>query len=212
MIKKVIILFLVATSGVFFASGCLKTDRGDLKNSYLFDQPKQFSNFELETSKGAFTQENLKEKLTLIFFGFTSCPDVCPLELSQLANALEGLSVDEKKLVQGVFVSVDPKRDALEKLTDYVNFFSEDLIGGRVDSPAKLLSITSQLGSYFEIIPTKENSLENKKADKLINYTIDHTTSLIIINPNSLYAGISPSPHDVSNLTEDIKTLIKIYF
>lgn len=85
--------------------------------------------FTLHSSQGEFSLEQLRGKVALLYFGYTKCPDVCPTSLAFLTQALNELSDDELKAVQGVFISVDPKRDNFQVLDDYVSYFHPNLMG-----------------------------------------------------------------------------------
>ena len=192
--------FFIPLLFVFLIS-CSSENNSEFKNSYLFEKAKAMSDFELETKSGTFTKENLKNKITVIYFGFTSCPDICPMELSLLGEAFKKLSESEQTKVQGLFVSVDPQKDSLEIVDNYATFFHPNFIGSRINHPAKLLSFTTQLGAYYEKVQLDDE-----------NYTMNHTSSFTIIDPNGLYAGLSPTPHTLEDLVFDIQSLIQYYF
>ena len=85
--------------------------------------------FTLLSSQGKFSLKQFRGKVVLLYFGYTKCPDVCPTSLAFLSQALNELSDDELKSVQGVFVSVDPRRDTVQVLDEYVSYFHPNLIG-----------------------------------------------------------------------------------
>jgi len=79
--------------------------------------------FSLVSASGPVELKALRGKVVVVFFGYTTCPDVCPTSLGVLSNALSGLRDTELKRVQGLFISVDPERDTLEKLQKYGRYF-----------------------------------------------------------------------------------------
>ena len=100
----------------------------------LLETPRKFSGLELTDHQGRpFTSTNLQGKWTLFFFGFTSCPDICPTTMSTAANLYESLSSEDQKLLQFTMISLDPERDTTEKLAQYVPYFNKDFIGVTVE-------------------------------------------------------------------------------
>jgi protein SCO1/2 len=129
--------------------------------------------FILYSSQGEFSLQQLRGKVVLLYFGYTKCPDVCPTSLAFLSQALNELSDDEMKSVQGVFVSVDPKRDTFQVLDDYVSYFNPNLVGvtgseNEIEQVAKLYGVKYQ-----------EVELEGSAFD----YAIDHSSVTYLITP-----------------------------
>lgn len=158
--------------------------------TFLFDNPRSFKDFSLvDYNNQAFTPENLKGKWTLVFFGFTYCPDVCPTTLALLNRFYQqqqttGLATD----LQIVLVSVDPARDTPEKLYDYVRFFNQDFVG-----------VT---GEFLDLhrFATQLNIPFSKAPGGGENYTIEHSANIAIINPQGHYVGFFRSPLALSKL------------
>ena len=96
----------------------------------LLDTPRKFSEFELTDHHGElFTSAQLKGKWSLLFFGFTHCPDICPTTMATAAKLYESLSFEDKGKLQVVMISLDPERDTTEKLFQYVPYFNKEFIG-----------------------------------------------------------------------------------
>lgn len=153
----------------------------------LKPQPKQLNSFSLiDHHHKAFTLDHLKNKNTLIFFGYTSCPDICPTTLSTLDQIVSQLkSKNENFNFNVIFVSVDPDRDSTEKLAAYMNYFNKEFIA--VTGPKNEIDkFSKQFGAgYF---------IEDKNSDG--NYLVSHTSSIFLIKPDlDLVASFSP-PHD----------------
>ncbi len=118
-----------------------------------------------------FTQSNILGKPTLIFFGFLSCPDVCPTTLNDISSWLDALGTDADRL-NTIYVSVDPARDTPTRMADYLASFDRRIVGltGREEELQKL---TKSLGVFY----AKENTSEG-------DYTMNHTASVLLLDKN----------------------------
>ncbi|WP_119968232.1 SCO family protein [Shewanella japonica] len=141
-----------------------------LQSSYLFDNPRPLAPFTLHDQLGnEFTNQQLLGKWSLMFVGFTSCPDVCPTTLNKLNAAYAELqSVSED--IQVVFVSVDPDRDTQTKRLDYINFFNRDFKAVTADH-TQLFPFTRDLGFAYAMV--------GDGAD----YQVDHSASYVLVSP-----------------------------
>ena len=160
---------------------------------YRFDEPRLISEFVMTDHLGAQVGlSNLKGTWSLLFFGFTTCPDVCPTTLSVLNDAVRGL--EEPPAV--VMVSVDPDRDTPERLAQYVPAFNPDFIGytGTFEETVKL---AEQLNIAFGKVPGEVPG----------SYLVDHSASLVLIDPEGRYAGFIKAPHNSSNIQRIIRGL-----
>lgn len=108
-------------------------------------------------------------KVRLVFFGFTHCPDVCPTGLSLMAQLLEELGPDAKD-VQALFVSVDPERDTVPVLKDYISVFAGNVLG-LTGTPAQVEDATKAFNAYFKKVPQPSGG-----------YTVDHTASVYLLD------------------------------
>ena len=145
------------------------------KSSHKVDRVEL--NFALETVNGdQFTQDKLLKKPSIIFFGFTHCPDVCPSSLQLLSNLIQDLEDDASK-INFYFVTADPDRDTKKILKEYLGYFDKKIIGITGDK-AELNKLYGALNIYIKRI-----DLDNH------NYTIDHTASFIILNNNAEIIG-----------------------
>ena len=135
--------------------------------------------FQLQTHEGqAFTEQNLLNKYSLIFFGYTYCPDICPDTLSRMTEVYTQLTPAQQQKVQVLFVSVDPKRDTQQALSDYVNAFHEDFIGLR-GSDAQIEQITDAYKVYYAI-----RDEEGRAPD---DYLVDHSGFIFLMGPDGEY-------------------------
>lgn len=137
--------------------------------------------------------DDLKGKWSLLFFGFTTCPDICPTTMGVLNRAVNKM----KKKPQVIMVSVDSDRDTPELLAQYVPKFNSDFIGytGEFD---ELVSLATQLNAAFAKVPGKEVG----------TYTMDHTASIVVINPNGRFQGFIKSPPQAVNITRIVDSLM----
>ena len=134
------------------------------------------------------TQESFKGPLTAIFFGFTHCPDICPMTLNKIDIVLDKLK--NKKNIKVFFISVDPERDTPEVVKNYLSNFDENFIGITGD-PEKIFLLSQSWG-----ILSQKIFLDNGE------YNIDHSSPLILLKNGKFVAKISQ--------TDDIKKSIKI--
>lgn len=155
----------------------------------VLDTPRKFSDFQLTDQNGnPFSLQNLEGKWTLIFFGFTHCPDVCPTILATAAKMYQGLSPKEREQLQIVLISLDPERDTPEQLAKYVPYFNPDFVGASGDKYV-LLKLATELNVAF-------NKVELENGD----YTIDHSGNLILINPYGHYHGFFRPPFEENRM------------
>ncbi|MEM9102977.1 MAG: SCO family protein [Pseudomonadota bacterium] len=124
--------------------------------------------------------EQIKDKWQLIFPGYTFCPDVCPTTLNVLSKVYKELSEEEKRRVDFVLLSVDPKRDTPERLSEYLNFFNADF-KGLTGTEKAIQKITFGMGVVYN------RAMEN---DKDGNYAVDHTSKLFVYDPQGRRVAI----------------------
>ena len=117
----------------------------------------------------------------MLFFGYTSCPDICPTTLTTVAAARKKAGTAFPKVY---FISVDPERDSLKKLSKYVKYFDSDIVG--VTGDLKMLkAFALQANAYFKKVPSKSGSADD--------YLISHSSALMLVNPKAqLVAFINP--------------------
>lgn len=151
----------------------------------LLETPRRFSEFQLLTHTGApFTQESLQGKWTLVFFGFTHCPDICPTTLATLNRLVNVLDEREQNNIQVVMLTVDPDRDTPETLAQYVPYFNKDFIGV-TGNPYQILNLATQLSVVYTKVPLQGD-----------DYTMDHSSNVVIINPRGHYHGFFRPPFE----------------
>ena len=151
----------------------------------------------VDHSGSAIGRDVFKGHWNLVFFGFTHCPDICPLTLQVLADAKQQLAgKGQDPLPRIVLVSVDPARDTPELLNQYVAYFGEDNLGITGDL-AELRKLTSGLGIYFE-----------KSAIDGDNYSVDHSAVVLVINPDGQLHALFGAPHDADEFAHDLPIIM----
>jgi protein SCO1/2 len=117
------------------------------------------------------TDQDFHGKYTLVFFGFTSCPDICPAGLQLIAGALQKLGT-KAQLITPIFISVDPQRDTPEKLAAYVKNFDPRLVG-LTGTPEEIAAVAKAYKVYYAKVPSKERPDD---------YTMDHTSIIYVMD------------------------------
>lgn len=184
-------------SGIIFGAILLKPSAIEIRSGTLLGNARPIIDFALADSDGKpFTNAELKGHWTVIFPGFTFCPDVCPTTLTTLKAVQEQLG-DAAAQVQVVMLSVDPERDTAETLGRYVHAFSPAFLG--VTGSTKALdALGESIGYVYTKVPgaTPET------------YTVDHSASMILIGPDARLRGYFTPPYKVEALVADLRTLI----
>ncbi len=160
---------------------------------YRFDAPRLISDFSLVDHTGRTVGlDELRGQWSLLFFGFTFCPDICPTTLSVLNDAVGRL----ENPPQVVMVSVDPQRDTPDKLADYVPAFNSTFRGftGEFD---EIVSLATEVNVAFGKVPGPE----------LGTYLVSHTMSIVVVNPMGMYEGFIKAPHNAQNIQKILSHL-----
>ncbi len=129
-----------------------------------------------DTHGKPFTDKDLKGKPTVMFFGYTTCPDICPTTLTEMSTWLTRLGGDASK-INVVFVSIDPARDTPEQMGRYLALFDKRIIG-LTGSPAELAIMAKAYRIYYKAEPLGND-----------NYTMDHTASIYLLNGKQQLVG-----------------------
>lgn len=168
----------------------------------VLPEPRVIDEFELTGSDGqAFTLDDLRGKWTLVFFGFTHCPDICPstlYDLQQVTRELDSTADGDPPLHQVLFVSVDPERDTPERISEYLAFFDPDFLGA-TGPDEDLWPLTRQLGIAYRIE-------EHEPGDAV--YTVDHSASVLLIEPEGRLYGVFTAPLDATAISTDMIRLL----
>lgn len=159
-----------------------------------FPQPRAIKEFVLVNQDGRVVGvDDLKGDWHLIFFGFTFCPDICPTTMGVLNRAVTAMEKPPKVIM----VSVDPERDTPEALARYVPAFNKDFTGytGEFED---IVGFATNLNAAFGKVPGKEPG----------TYTVDHSASIAVIDPEGRYVGFLKSPHQAPNIQQVMTSLM----
>jgi len=174
----------VVLARMFGASGVA------LRSGTWLPAPRPVADFHLQDLSGRdFDLQRLREHPTLLFFGFTHCPDVCPTTLATLAQVQRAAPLPG---AQVVFVSIDPERDSLANLSAYVGAFSKDFIGVRGDEAA------------LQPLLRSLSAIAVKQALPDGSYTMDHSATLYVIDTRARLAAVFSPPFKSSELSDDL--------
>lgn len=151
-----------------------------------------------------FDMNQLKNRWTFLYFGYTLCPDICPTELTALAGVLESLREQQVKTKHGVlFVSVDQQRDTPERLRQFVDYF-DNSIQAVSGAESELRIMAQPIGAAWDKVAQFD---ENGRPDPS-NYLINHTTSILLVDPQGRAVGVFPTPHDPVAMAKAFTTVV----
>lgn len=174
----------------------LSAEEARINGLYILDSPRALTGFDLVDQRGkVFNNESLKGKWSLVFFGFTHCPDICPTTMALLNNLVTSLNGDVLDQTQVIMVTADPARDTAEKLAEYVPFFNPDFIGVTGEF-ITLKKLGNQLNVPF---------VKVRQGD---SYTIDHGGQVVVINPLGDYHGFFTTPLDMARMKLTYQSMV----
>ena len=204
---KILIPFLTAFSVL---TGCIliylviavnSVSVESLRNDsfFVYDQAIQINDFNLTDHKGEkFTQERLRNKWTLAFFGYTFCPDICPLTMASIKQFHDLLEEQtESADVQVIMISVDPNRDTPEKLSSYVGFFNPSFIG-LTGEYASLYSMAREMNIAFSYVRVDDE-----------NYLVNHNGEILLLDPEGDNVGFFKPPYQPGLMMENFLAMKK---
>ncbi len=168
-----------------------------VESGTLLQTPRQLPAFSLTDEAGQpFTNTQLQQRWTLVFPGFTYCPDICPATLAQLKAVRSALGEHADRL-QVLLFSIDPERDTPETLARYVHHFDPSFKGATTGEPG-LREMAQALGIAYIKVP----------GDTADDYTMDHSAALVLINPRGEIAGYFTPPLRTEALTRDLRQIV----
>jgi len=166
-----------------------------LQNAVLYPTPRAVPEFHLEQTNGQpLDRASWRGHWNVVYFGYASCPDVCPTTLAVFKQAWKELGV-LKENFRFDFISVDPQRDTPERLAKYVAFFSPDFIAA-TGSDEELTGLTRALGLMYARTTDANGAVQ-----------VDHSGSAVIINPQGQLIGMFRPPFTAAALVADLTTL-----
>ena len=212
----IVLVAVIAIAGFLYSGG--QQDIEGLKKSVaptasLYPEAKSFSeklNFVNDQSESLNLSEVSKGKWVLIYFGYASCPDVCPIDLSKINLSFE--MMENKDKLQVVFVSVDPARD-IGTLDQFASAFNSSFLGLTAHDH-ELETISKSLGVYHQVVESRKlaqsdhSSHEDQEAASHEHYDVDHTTSFLLFNPDLKLTALLTSPHEPKPMAEALDKII----
>jgi protein SCO1 len=157
--------------------------------------------FSLIDQHGApFGPRNLDGHWSLMFFGYTNCPDFCPATLAMLATMEKNLLAQRQVRPQVVFVSVDARRDTPQQLAKYVPYFDPSFIGVTAADQSTVEALARKLGVAVAIVPSAGGG-----------YTVDHSSAIFVVDPRGKIAAILIGPFTPANLAADFDRVVAVH-
>ncbi|MBI5098305.1 MAG: SCO family protein [Nitrospirae bacterium] len=196
--------------GIWFGKGLntvsVLKETDEFPSATVLEVPVPLPEFLLTDHSGQeFTTSSFNRKWTFMFFGYTHCPDICPTALVDLNavynNLAEKDDLIEKKFhigTQVVFVTVDPQRDSVKELKEYVPYFNDDFIG-LTGKPEVIDSLARPMGVAYRRVPGMNSE----------DYLIDHSASFLLIDPLRRLRAIFSPPHNPGQITEKFRKIRK---
>lgn len=184
-----LIIVLIAAAGYFILSAI----KPYAFHGAVLQSPKPAQDFTLTNQYGQKTSLNDYEgKVVLLYFGYTACPDVCPTTLAELKKATELLG-DRSDEVQTIMITVDPERDTVEIMAEYLAHFHPGFLG-LVGTPDEVAQIATYYGIYFQ----------KQETDSVLGYLVDHTATVMLVDQDGYLRLIFPYGTGGAEIAEDI--------
>jgi len=214
---SLILIALVAVACFLYFGG--EKDIEGLKKSVaptasLYPEAKSFSeklNFINDQSESLNLSEISQGKWVLMYFGYASCPDVCPIDLSKINLSFQTMKNKDK--LQVFFISVDPARD-IGSLDQFAKAFNSSFLGLTAHNH-ELETISKSLGVYHEVVESQKlaqsdhSSHEHQEAGSHEHYDVDHTASFLLFNPDLKLTALLTSPHEPKPMAEALDKIIE---
>lgn len=198
MIRKILLINLILILPLISIYAFINKDF--VQNNFVQKIENQDSlpggHFKLKDQNNEIFDSSSSQKLMLIYFGFTYCPDVCPTTLIKMADIIDRLGEDTKK-INSIFITVDPERDTTDIISDYVSAFHEDIIG-LTGTKNEIDKVAKDWGVYYE-----KETLEGEE-----EYTVNHLDIIFLANANGEFVDYFPPKIQSILIVEKIKNII----
>jgi len=194
----VIVGIVAALAGALLAWSLLPRAPIALATGTLLQPSKPIPSFALvDQDAQPFTSQHLQNHWTVLFFGFTHCPDICPTTLTLLASVdkeLSDLPIDKRP--RFAFVTADAQRDTPEQIKKYVRFFNPNFIAVTGSQPS-LEAFALSVGAPVAIRSLPDGS-----------YAVDHSSAIFVVDPQGALRAVFNGPHQAASLASDIQTIV----
>ncbi len=141
---------------------------------------------------------DLEGRWSLLFFGYTYCPDICPMTLMHMNRLMKRLSEEEREQLNVVLVSVDPERDRPEQLGQYMDYFNPDFTA-LTGNPANMKKLAAQLNAFYARVDREDGG-----------YLMDHSANIVLLDSGLNYRGYIEPPHDPKRMLPVIRSLLAL--
>ena len=204
--KSVMLILLmgVAAAGAWLLGYSPLLQQTEPRFAMRLPQTTRLPEFQLLNHNGdVLTNDWFNDRWTLVFFGFTNCPDICPATLQLLSAARRQIAAadSEAMLPDILLISVDPERDTVDLLQQYVSHFGEG-VSGATGTIAELSKLTRTLGVYFEKQPAASET-------ELQDYNVAHSAHVIVIDQRGNYYAVFSAPHSIEAFVTDMPILMR---
>lgn len=150
---------------------------------YLLENDKQVTgypgfggDFTLQSADGELSLSDFRGKVVVIYFGYVSCPDACPMTMGKVSAALQQMTPEQRSEVRVILISVDPERDTPQMLANYTGFFGDEFVGV-TGTPEQIEKIARSYGVLYQRVDMPNSGL---------GYTVDHTSSTFIVGRDGI--------------------------
>ena len=189
-VLMILVVAIAAATG-FWLAHRLDHSAPQLTSGTWLPQPRNIGEFSLiDQNNAQFTAARLQGAPALVYFGYTHCPDVCPVTLLQLAQVVKTGVVPGLRVI---FISVDPARDTPPQLAQYVHAFDADFIG-LTGTPAMVQTLAQRFGVAFARVDLPGG-----------DYSLDHSSTIFLMNTRGRNVAVFTAPYDVKSLTADLR-------
>lgn len=177
---------------------CWGTTASAATNLEVFDTLG--GDFQLESTLGKKVgPQDFRGKVLLLFFGYTSCPDICPVSLTTVREALKELSAKEAQQVQPLFVSVDPERDTLEGMKQFLSYFHPSFVG-LTGSHEELKPIVKKYGGAY---------MKDTRSDTAAGYLVAHSGYIYLMDQQGRIRALFRTTTSADEMAEAIESLLE---
>lgn len=214
--KKYLWLIMLAVLPGIMAGCTKKVEPPKTESAFLLPRAVEISDFDLKhDSIGRFDLEQVRGKWSLLFFGYTHCPDVCPTELFMMAEMMRGIEASPPDGIEPprvVFISVDPERDKLAQLQQYAAFYHASFVGVTGEQ-ATVDRLCQSIGVFYERVyyqdgrPLDPQPSAPVPAELKDSYLINHSASIFLVNPAGRLHAIFTAPHDPRTMIRDLAAI-----
>jgi len=192
LLSSIIISFIIILALTFLFAEYLSRKNAPQKMSEIIDKVHL-----IDHNGQAFKKTTLKNKPSLLFFGFTNCPEICPTTLADLSEITKEVT-SSVNAINIIFVTLDPKRDNKKHLKDYVQYFGSNIIGVTGDK-VEIRKFAENWGVFYETVNTSNN-----------NYTLNHTATVFMIDELGNFRGTISWGENETSVMQKINNLSKL--